>query len=170
VEAVTGGHTTDRAADPATEAAEAWTPVARRGDRLAGLEPIYDGVTDGFEQYKDLARGIALRHDWGPQYTSAPLPGRDRMAGDRRQPRIAGEPPCKGAPNASVEPQETVPVGSAQRPRRVRQAVIEFTRRHKRRVAYPRSLHTAGGFHGRDGEQGSVMVSVRKVSTEPSPV
>ena len=51
--------------------AEAWTTVAKRGDRFACLEPLYDAVTERFGRVdKDLARGIALRHDWGPQYTS----------------------------------------------------------------------------------------------------
>jgi putative transposase len=61
--------------------AEAWTTVAKRGDRLACLEPIYDAVTDRFGKVDgDLARGIALRHDWGPQYISGHFQGRHRMA------------------------------------------------------------------------------------------
>jgi putative transposase len=52
--------------------AEAWTTVAKRGDRFACLEPIYDAVTDRFGKVdKDVARGIALRHDWDPNTSRA---------------------------------------------------------------------------------------------------
>jgi hypothetical protein len=51
--------------------AKTWASVAKRGDRFACLEPIYDAVTDRFGRVDaDLARGIALRHDRGPRYTS----------------------------------------------------------------------------------------------------
>jgi len=40
--------------------AEAWTSVAKRGDRFASLEPIYVAVTDRFGKVdNNLARGIA---------------------------------------------------------------------------------------------------------------
>jgi transposase InsO family protein len=56
--------------------AEAWASVARRGDRFAALEPIYDAVRDRFGQLApDVARGISCRHDWGPQYTSSHFTG-----------------------------------------------------------------------------------------------
>ncbi len=45
--------------------------MARRGDRFAALEPIYSAVRDRFGVVdKDVACGVAMRHDWGPQYTS----------------------------------------------------------------------------------------------------
>ena len=48
--------------------AEAWTHVAARGDRFAALQPVYDAVIDRFGGLDaDIARGISLRHDWGPQ-------------------------------------------------------------------------------------------------------
>lgn len=37
--------------------------VAKRGDRFAATEPIYDAVR---ERFGEIAPGIALRHDWGP--------------------------------------------------------------------------------------------------------
>jgi putative transposase len=67
--------------------AEAWTSVAKRGDRFACLEPIYDAVTDRFGHVdRNAARGIALRHDWGPQYASGPFQGAIAWLRDRRQP------------------------------------------------------------------------------------
>ncbi|MDI6773702.1 MAG: integrase core domain-containing protein, partial [bacterium] len=44
----------------------------------------------------DVARGIALRHDWGPQYTSGHFQGALRWLGIEASPAFAGEPPCNG--------------------------------------------------------------------------
>lgn len=77
--------------------AEAWASVARRGDRFAALEPIYNAVRDGFgELAPDLARGISCRHDWGPQYTSSHFTGSLRWLGIEDSPAYVGEPPCNG--------------------------------------------------------------------------
>ena len=77
--------------------AEAWTTVAKRGDRFAATEPIYDAVRQRFgEVTPDVARGIALRHDWGPQYTSRHFQGALRWLGIEPSPAFAGEPPCNG--------------------------------------------------------------------------
>jgi hypothetical protein len=47
--------------------AEAWAHVAKVGDRFAALQPVYDAVTDRWGQLgPDVARGLQLRHDWGP--------------------------------------------------------------------------------------------------------
>src|SRR6266568_766545 len=43
--------------------------TAKIGDRWAALEPIRQGVRHAFGAFgKDLARGLRLRCDWGPQY------------------------------------------------------------------------------------------------------
>jgi len=77
--------------------AEAWGAVAKRGDRFAALEPIYDAVRDRFGVLgPDVARGIALRHDWGPQYTSSHFTGSLRWLGISDSPAYVGEPPCNG--------------------------------------------------------------------------
>ncbi|MDR7480470.1 MAG: integrase core domain-containing protein, partial [Armatimonadota bacterium] len=77
--------------------AEVWTTVAKRGDRFAATEPIYDAVRQRFgEVTPDVARGIALRHDWGPQYTSGHFQGALRWLGIEPSPAFAGEPPCNG--------------------------------------------------------------------------
>jgi transposase InsO family protein len=56
--------------------AEAWAHVAKVGDRFAALQPVYDAVIDRWGRLDaDLARGLALRHDWGPQYRSAHFTG-----------------------------------------------------------------------------------------------
>lgn len=77
--------------------AEAWASVARRGDRFAALEPIYDAVRDRFgELAPDVARGISCRHDWGPQYTSSHFTGSLAWLGICDSPSFVGEPPCNG--------------------------------------------------------------------------
>jgi len=46
--------------------AEAWTHVAKVGDRFAALQPVYDAVIDRWGRLDaDVARGLELRHDWG---------------------------------------------------------------------------------------------------------
>ena len=77
--------------------AEAWASVAKRGDRFAALEPIYDAVRDRFGIVgQDVARGISCRHDWGPQYTSGHFVGALRWLGIEDSPAFVGEPPCNG--------------------------------------------------------------------------
>jgi transposase InsO family protein len=44
----------------------------------------------------DAARGIALRHDWGPQHISGHFHGALRWLGIEASPAFAGEPPCNG--------------------------------------------------------------------------
>jgi hypothetical protein len=47
--------------------AEAWTHVAEIGDRFAALQPVDDAVIDRWGRLgPDVARGLELRHDWGP--------------------------------------------------------------------------------------------------------
>lgn len=77
--------------------AEAWASVARRGDRFAALEPIYDATRDRFgELAPDICRGISCRHDWGPQYTSSHFTGSLAWLGIEDSPSYVGEPSCNG--------------------------------------------------------------------------
>jgi putative transposase len=58
------------------DAAEAWAQVAKVGDRFAALQPVDDAVTDRWGRLgPDVARGLQLRHDRGPQYRSAHFTG-----------------------------------------------------------------------------------------------
>jgi transposase InsO family protein len=77
--------------------AEAWASVAKRGDRFAALEPIHDALRERFGAVgPDIGRGIAVRHDWGPQYTSSHFQGALRWLGLADSPAYVGEPPCNG--------------------------------------------------------------------------
>ncbi len=45
--------------------------AARRGTRFGALEPIRQGVRQSFGAFgKDVAKGLAVRHDHGSQYMS----------------------------------------------------------------------------------------------------
>jgi len=71
--------------------------VAKIGDRFAALEPIRQGVKERFGRFEgDVARGLAIRHDWGSQYTSAAFVGELRYLGIASSPAFVGEPECNG--------------------------------------------------------------------------
>lgn len=113
--------------------AEAWTTVAKRGDRFACLEPIYDAVTDRFGKVdRNLARGIALRHDWGPQYTSGHFQGAIAWLGIEDSPAFAGEPPCNGCAERFIRTlkEQCLWARLYEDVEDLRQAVLEFTRRY----------------------------------------
>ena len=77
--------------------AEAWAQVAKIGDRFAALQPVYDAVTDRFGGLEgDIARGLELRHDWGPQYRSAHFTGSLAWLGIADSPAFLGEPETNG--------------------------------------------------------------------------
>ena len=71
--------------------------VTRRGDRWAALEPIRQGVRYAFGGFaKDIARGLSVRSDWGPQYTSHAFGGELAWLGIQHSPSFVGEPQCNG--------------------------------------------------------------------------
>jgi transposase InsO family protein len=77
--------------------AEAWAHVAKIGDRFAALQPVYDAVIDRWGRLDaDIARGLALRHDWGPQYRSAHFAGSLAWLGISDDPAFLGEPETNG--------------------------------------------------------------------------
>jgi putative transposase len=77
--------------------AEAWAQVAKVGDRFAALQPVYDAVIDRFGRLEgDIARGLELRHDWGPQYRSAHFVGSLAWLGIADSPAFLGEPETNG--------------------------------------------------------------------------
>jgi putative transposase len=77
--------------------AEAWVHVAKVGDRFAALQPVYDAVVDRWGRLDaDVARGLELRHDWGPQYRSAHFTGSLAWLGISDDPAFLGEPETNG--------------------------------------------------------------------------
>jgi putative transposase len=77
--------------------AEAWAHVAKIGDRFAALVPVYDAVIDRWGRLDaDVARGLSLRHDWGPQYRSAHFLGSIGWLGIADDAAFLGEPETNG--------------------------------------------------------------------------
>jgi putative transposase len=77
--------------------AEAWAQVAKVGDRFAALQPVYDAVIERFGGLAaDVARGLSLRHDWGPQYRSAHFLGSIAWLGIADDAALLGEPETNG--------------------------------------------------------------------------
>jgi putative transposase len=76
---------------------EAWTHVAKVGNRFAALQPVYDAVIERFGRLgPDVARGIKLRHDWGSQYRSAHFQGSLTWLGIDDDAAFVGEPQGNG--------------------------------------------------------------------------
>ena len=71
--------------------------VAKTGDRWAALEPIRQGVRHAFGRFgKDVARGLAIRCDWGPQYIADAWINEVKWLGCTISPSYVGEPECNG--------------------------------------------------------------------------
>src|SRR5262245_13020870 len=71
--------------------------TAKLGDRWAALEPIRQGVHHAFGRFaKDVARGLALRCDWGPQYIADAWINEVKWLGCTISPSYVGEPECNG--------------------------------------------------------------------------
>jgi len=71
--------------------------TAKLGDRWAALEPIPQGVRQAFGRFgKDVARGLAIRCDWGPQYIADAWINEVKWLGCTISPSYVGEPECNG--------------------------------------------------------------------------
>jgi putative transposase len=84
------------AIDYGTDELVGWK-VTKRGDRWAALEPLYQGVRYAFGGVrKDVAHGLTVRSDWGPQYTAHAFGAELRWLGIQHSPSFVGEPQCNG--------------------------------------------------------------------------
>lgn len=71
--------------------------VAKIGDRWAALEPMRQGIRHAFGDFrKDIARGLAVRCDWGPQYIADAWIQEVKWLGITISPSYVGEPECNG--------------------------------------------------------------------------
>jgi transposase InsO family protein len=80
-------------------------PLHRRGVGVRGqdrrpvrrLQPVYDAVIDRWGRLDaDLARGLSLRHAWGPQYRSGRFLGSICWLGIADDAAFLGEPETNG--------------------------------------------------------------------------
>jgi putative transposase len=84
------------AVDHYTDEVVGWH-VAKRGDRWAALQPLRDGAQTMFGTFaKDVARGLQIRCDWGPQYIAAAWIAEVQWLGMTISPSFVGEPQCNG--------------------------------------------------------------------------
>ena len=84
------------AIDHGTDEIVGWY-TTKIGDRWAALEPLRQGVRHAFGGFsKEIARGLTLRCDWGPQYTADAWIGEVRWLGMTISPSYVGEPECNG--------------------------------------------------------------------------
>jgi putative transposase len=73
-----------------------WHAV-KTGDRWAALEPLRQGVRHAFGAFgKDVARGLQIRCDWGPQYVAGAWINEVKWLGMTISPSYVGEPECNG--------------------------------------------------------------------------
>jgi putative transposase len=71
--------------------------AAKIGDRWAALEPLRQGVRYAFGGFrKEVARGLRLRCDWGPQYLADAWITEVKWLGMTISPSYVGEPECNG--------------------------------------------------------------------------
>ncbi len=79
--------------------------VAKIGDRFAALQPVYDAVIDRWGRLDaDIARGVQLRHDWGPQYRSGHFLGSIGWLGIADDAAFLGAPETTAAPSGGSAP------------------------------------------------------------------
>jgi transposase InsO family protein len=71
--------------------------TAKIGDRWAALEPLRQGVRQVFGRFaKDVARGLRIRCDWGPQYIADAWINEVKWLGMTITRSYVGEPKCNG--------------------------------------------------------------------------
>ena len=71
--------------------------TAKIGDRWAALEPIRQGGGHACGRFgKNVARGLAIRCDWGPQYIANAWINEVKWLGCTISPSYVGEPECNG--------------------------------------------------------------------------
>jgi putative transposase len=71
--------------------------ASRSADRFEALEPIRQGVRERFAAFaKDIAHGLALRHDHGSQYVSHHFQSEIRFLGLASSPAFVREPEGNG--------------------------------------------------------------------------
>jgi putative transposase len=71
--------------------------VAKIGDRWAALEPIRAGARLAFGAFaKDVARGLTVRSDWGPQYIADAFGNELAWLGITHSHSFVREPQCNG--------------------------------------------------------------------------
>ncbi len=107
--------------------------VAKLGDRWAALEPIRQGVRYAHGTFaKEVARGLRLRCDWGPQYTAAAWINEVKWLGITIAPSYVGEPQCNGVAERFMRTlkEQCLYLHQFQNLDKAREAIVEFIARY----------------------------------------
>ena len=84
--------------------------TAKIGDRWAALEPLRQGVRHVFGRFaKDVARGLRIRCDWGPQYIADAWINEVKWLGMRRK-RRKWKAKGGGQDKESLQPRRKAPL------------------------------------------------------------
>lgn len=143
--------------------AEARAHVSASGDRPTALQPVYDAVLDRWGQLRaDTGRGLALRHDWGPQYRSAHFLGSLRWLGIGDDASYVGEPECNGCAERWIKTlkEQCLWARLYDDVDDLRQAVATFVSTYQQPVAHPapRTPDTEGEVPRQPHLRGGVIV------------
>ena len=105
--------------------------AARRGTRFEALEPLRQGVRQHFGGFaKDIAAGLALRHDHGSQYMSDTFQGELTFLGIVSSPAFVRAPEGNGCAERFIRTlkENLLWVRTFDTVEQLRQALLEFRR------------------------------------------
>lgn len=118
--------------------------VAKRGDRWAALQPLRDGVQTMFGAFaKEIARGLQIRCDWGPQYIAAAWIQEVHWLGMTISPSFVGEPQCNGVAERFMRTlkEQCLYLHQFQNLEDARQVIAEFIQRYNQEWLIERLGH-----------------------------
>lgn len=107
--------------------------VAKYGDRWAALEPIRQGIQAAFgAATKEIARGLQIRCDWGPQYVATAWIQEVKWLGITISPSYVGEPQCNGVAERFMRTlkEQCLYLHQFETLEQARQSISEFTGRY----------------------------------------
>ncbi len=145
--------------------------ISKLGDRWAALEPIRQGVRHAFGRFgKDVARGLAIRCDWGPQYTADAWINEVKWLGITISPSYVGEPECNGVAERFMRTlkEQCIYVHQFASLEEAQRIIGEFIARYNAEWLIERLGHrdAGAGAGGRPAEGGMTTMKVLAPETE----
>src|SRR5207237_8824005 len=112
----------------------------------AALEPLRQGGRHVFGRFaKDVARGLRIRCDWGPQYIADAWINEVKWLGMTITPSYVGEPECNGVIERFMRTlkEQCLYLHRFQNPAEARRFIGGFSRRYNARWLIERLRHRA---------------------------
>jgi len=109
--------------------------AARPGTRFEALEPIHQGIREHFGALeRDVAAGLVLRHDHGPQYMSHHFQAEIAFLGIESSPSFVKAPEGNGVAERFIRTlkEQLLWVRTFETVEELRQALLEFKERYNR--------------------------------------